>query len=209
MPRKKSGMPYVVYPTPGKKKDGKPIVCVKPLGGLDKKLTIKQMDALFAKYSAMRSGELTLVLGEFLHWASEQLAKGYRVETPIGSFVPKLRLKRNVSNPDEVTDKDVELVGVEYNQGKLWKNAIGSWLRDGFMKVDRFSSSDLVGNDEELEKRLRELLKSRGYVTVNSFKSYCNMTYFSARKQLNEWTEGVNPKLLKSKMGQTFIYTEI
>ena len=32
---------------------------------------------------------------------------------------------------------------------------------------------------------------------------------FSARKLLNAWTEGDNPKLMKSKMGHTDIYTEI
>ena len=41
------------------------------------------------------------------------------------------------------------------------------------------------------------------------FLRAAGLTYYSARKQLNQWTEGQNPKLLKTRRGQEFIYTEI
>ena len=49
----------------------------------------------------------------------------------------------------------------------------------------------------------------RGFTTVRSFAYYAKLTQYSARKQLNEWTMGENPKLMKSRMGQQDIYTEI
>ena len=36
-----------------------------------------------------------------------------------------------------------------------------------------------------------------------------SLSKYSARKQLEAWTKGENPKLMRSKMGQLHIYTEI
>lgn len=67
MPRKKSGMPFVVFPSPMKGKDGRNMVYVKPQGGANMKLSIDQIDAYCAKYGSTRPGQLRLVLGEFIH----------------------------------------------------------------------------------------------------------------------------------------------
>ncbi len=209
MPKKTGGMPYQVYTTPMKGKDGRNIVYVRPEGGKRMKMTIEQIDAYCAKYSSMRSGELQLVLGEFMHWASEWIAKGYRVETPLGSFAPKLRLNREITDPDEVQDKDVELDGVEYTPGKLWNEHLEHWMRDGFRKSERFYTNEPLTDMDRMEQTLRNLLDRRGFVTVNSFMASTQLTYHSARKLLNKWTEGENPKLLKTRQGPTYIYTEI
>ena len=209
MPKKTGGMPYQVYTTPMKGKDGRNIVYVRPEGGKHMKMTIEQIDAYCAKYSSMRSGELQLVLGEFMHWASEWIAKGYRVDTPLGSFAPKLRLNREITDPDEVKDKDVELDGVEYTPGKLWNEHLEHWMRDGFRKSERFYTNEPLTDMDRIEQTLRNLLDRRGFVTVNSFMANTQLTYHSARKLLNKWTEGENPKLLKTRQGPTYIYTEI
>lgn len=209
MSRKRNGMPYEVFPSPMKGKDGRKMVYVRPKGGPHMKLDIHQMDALCAKYSSMRSGELKLVLGEFMHWAAEWIAKGYRVETPIGSFAPKLKLKREITDPDDVDDRDVELEGVEFNPGKLWANELSYWMKDGFRKVERFESTEALDDKEQLEQVMRNVIHSRGFITVNMFRVKAGITYHSARKLLNEWTEGDNPKLLKTRQGQTDIFTEI
>ena len=47
------------------------------------------------------------------------------------------------------------------------------------------------------------------HVTVSTFARYAGLTLFSARKQLEAWTKGDNPKLMLSKMGHIHIYTEI
>ena len=41
------------------------------------------------------------------------------------------------------------------------------------------------------------------------FSHYSGLTLYSARKLLNEWTTGDNPKLLKTPRGKEHIYTEI
>lgn len=199
----------MVYTSPKKGKDGQNIVYVRPEGGSLMKLTTEQIDAYCAKYSSMRSGELQLVLREFMHWAAEWIAKGYRVETPIGSFAPKLKLKREITDPDDVSDRDVELDGVEYTPGKLWDDDLKFWMRDGFRRSERIYSSEPLADRQRMEQILRNMLDRRGFVTVNAFKLNTGLTYHSARKLLNEWTEGENPKLLKTRQGPTYIYTEI
>jgi hypothetical protein len=93
MPRKKSGMPFEVYPTPVKGKDGRNILFARPAGGPSMRITEGQIDNHVAKYSLLNRGQMKMVFEEFKHWAAVMLAKGYRIDTPIGSFAPKLRMK--------------------------------------------------------------------------------------------------------------------
>jgi hypothetical protein len=41
------------------------------------------------------------------------------------------------------------------------------------------------------------------------FARITGLTLYSARKQLQEWTKGDNPKLLMTPRGKEHIYTEI
>lgn len=178
MPRKKSGMPFEVYPTPVRGKDGKNILFARPQGGPHKRITIEQIDEYCAKYSILSRGHLKLVMEEFKHWASELLAQGYRIETPIGSFAPKLKMKREFTDPDEVGHDDVELDGVEYNPGKIWTEAIEYWMHDGFRKVDRPDSSELLADRERLEQLMRDTIKRHGgALTANTFSLVSGLTY--------------------------------
>ena len=136
------------------------------------------------------------------------MAMGYRIETPIGSFAPRLRLLREITNPDEVTGRDVVFDGVDYNPGKLWNKELEKWSR-GFRRANNPNTQEVMADKQQLEKVLRQQLGDGGYTTVQSFAIASNLTYYSARKLLNEWCEGENPKLLKTKQGQVFIYTEV
>ena len=205
MPRKKSGFPYEVHPTPMKGKDGRNIVYARPARGY--KLDIKALDKYCSENYQTRDGELEFVLSQFLKGAAELMARGYRVETPIGSFVPKLGLRREITDADEVENSDVMLVGVDYNPGKIWNKAIEGWLYDGFLRVDNPNVQQLMQDTERLEQALRECLK-QDYVTARSFAYHANLTLYSARKQLEAWTKGDHPKLLRTRMGQMHIYTE-
>ena len=207
MPKKKSGFPYEVHPTPMKGKDGRNIVYAKPAKGL--KLDIKAVDGYCHEHYELKDGELEFVFKQFLKCASELMARGYRIDTPIGSFVPKLGLKREITNADEVDDDDVQLEGVDYNPGKIWNKAIEGWLFNGFIRVENPNVQELMQDTAHLEQALRECLKQRGFVTVKAFTIQAHLTDYSARKQLEAWTKGDNPKLMKTKMGQTDIYTEV
>ena len=123
--------------------------------------------------------------------------------------MPKLGLKREITDADEVEDSDVELEGVDYNPGKIWNKAIEGWLFNGFTRVENPNVQELMQDTAHLEQALRECLKQRGFVTVKAFTIQAHLTDYSARKQLEAWTKGDNPKLMKTKMGQTDIYTEV
>ena len=198
---------YEVHPTPVKGEDGKNLVYVRPKSGM--KLTMRQLEDQCERYNALRYGELSRAFEAFLRVAGRCLAEGSRIETPIGSFAPKLSLTKQMTDPDPVKDSDVRLDGVEYNPGKLWDREIDKWL-DGFRRYDNPDTQTIMADKEKLEQMMRECLqKYHGYITAGLFARYTGLTLYSARKQLNEWTKGDNPKLLKTSRGKEHIYTEI
>ena len=207
MPKKNKGMWYEVHPTPVKGKDGKNLVYVRPKSGL--KMTMKQLEGYCERNYAMRYGELSRAFDVFMRAAGWFLSEGYRIETPIGSFAPKLALKRKITDADEVKDRDVKLEGVEYNPGKIWDKEINKWL-DGFRRWQNPDTQDIMADKEKLEQVMRGCIQMHdGYITAGMFARVSGLTLYSARKQLNEWTQGDHPKLLKSSRGKEHIYTEV
>ena len=206
MPRKNHGMWYEVHPTPMKGADGKNLVYVRPKSGL--KLDMKQLEEYCERTSHLRYGELTRALDAFVRAASRFLAEGYRIDTPIGSFAPKLSLTKQVTDTNEVKDRDVRLEGVEYNPGKLWDREIKMWM-DGFRRYHNPDTQELLADKKQLEQIMRGVVKRAGYITAGMFSRASGLTLYSARKQLNLWTLGKNPKLLKTQMGREHIYTEV
>ena len=207
MPRKNSGMWYEVHPTPVKGADGKNLVYVRPKSGM--KLSMKQLEDYCERNYSLRYGELSRAFDVFVRVAGRFLAEGYRIDTPIGSFAPKLSLAKQITDADEVKDRDVRLEGVEYNPGKLWDKEIKKWL-DGFRRFQNPDTKELLADKEKLEREMRECIKrNNGYITAGMFARYTGLTLYSARKQLDEWTKGENPKLPMTPRGKEHIYTEI
>ena len=207
MPRKKDGMPFEVHPTPAKGKDGKNIVYVRP--AMRDKLTMQGLEDFCSRNYGLRFGELGRAFDVFLRAAGEMMTMGYRIDTPIGSFAPRLMLTREITDPDDVSPRDIRFNGVEYNPGKHWNEALERW-NNGFRRIDNANTQELLANKDRLVEVLRTCLERyNGYVTVHLFARHSGLTYYSARKQLNEWTESDPPLLLKTRRGQEFIYTEI
>ena len=94
------------------------------------------MDDFCSKNYGMRYGELTRAFDVFLRAAAEKIAEGYRIETPIGSFGPRLSLNGTFTDADEVKDSDVHIDGVDYNPGKSWNEPLEQclWLNSGRTK---------------------------------------------------------------------------
>ena len=46
------------------------------------------------------------------------LSDGYRVETPIGSFAPKLKLLGEHTDPKTINGRDIEYAGIEFIPSK-------------------------------------------------------------------------------------------
>ena len=198
---------YEVHPTPVKDAGGKNLVYVRPMSGM--KISMKQLEEYCERCNSLRYGELSRAFDAFVRAAGRFLAEGYRIDTPIGSFAPKLSLARQISDPDEVKDRDVRLEGVEYNPGKLWDKEMKKWL-DGFRRHQNPDTQEILADKEKLEQEMRDCIrKHNGYITAGMFARYTGLTLYSARKQLNEWTKGENPKLLMTQQGKEHIYTEI
>ena len=207
MQRKNSVMGDQVHPTPVKGEYGKNLVYVRPKSG--QKLTMKELEEKCEDYNALRYGELSRAFDAFIRVAGRFLAEGYRIETPIGSFAPKLSLTKQVTDASEVKDRDVRLEGVEYNPGKLWDREIQKWM-DGFRRWQNADKQEILADKEKLEQVMRDCIqRHHGYITAGIFSRASGLTLYSARKQLNEWTKGDNPKLLMTPRGKEHIYTEI
>lgn len=172
-------------------------------------MTMSGVEDFCSRNYGLRYGELSRAFDVFLRAASELMVMGYRVDTPIGSFAPRLALTREITDPDEVKPRDIRLNGVDYQPGKRWDEALERW-NSGFRRVDNTNTQELLADKKRLDDFLQNCLQRyNGYVTVGAFARTSGLTYYSARKQLNQWTEGENPRLLKTRRGQEFIYTEI
>lgn len=207
MPRKTNGMPFEIHPSPKKAENGKNILYVRPRSR--QKITMEQLDDYCANHYALRPGELTRAFQAFIEATGYYLSEGYRVETLIGSFAPKIGLKRELTDPDEVKTTDVLFEGIEYKSVKEYEKSVLSNLR-GFRRANNPNVQQLMADEDHLNKALQtNLERYHGYVTARSFAHSANITYYSARKQLDKWCEGEHPRLLKTKQGQEYIYTEI
>ena len=207
MPRKTNGMPFEIHPSPKKAANGKNILYVRPRSR--QKITMEQLDDYCANHYALRPGELTRAFQAFIEATGYYLSEGYRVETLIGSFAPKIGLKRELTDPDEVKTTDVLFEGIEYKSVKEYEKSVLSNLR-GFRRANNPNVQQLMADEDHLNKALQaNLERYHGYVTARSFAHSANITYYSARKQLDKWCEGKHPRLLKTKQGQEYIYTEI
>lgn len=170
---------------------------------------MEQLDDYCANHYALRPGELTRAFQAFIEATGYYLSEGYRVETLIGSFAPKIGLRRELTDPDEVKTTDVLFEGIEYKSVKEYEKSVLSNLR-GFRRANNPNVQQLMADEDHLNKALQaNLERYHGYVTARSFAHSANITYYSARNQLDKWCEGEHPRLLKTKQGQEFIYTEI
>ena len=207
MPRKTNGMPFEIHPSPKKAENGKNLLYVRPRSR--QKITMEQLDDYCANHYALRPGELTRAFQAFIEATGYYLSEGYRVETLIGSFAPKIGLRRELTDPDEVKTTDVLFEGIEYKSVKEYEKSVLSNLR-GFRRANNPNVQQLMADEDHLNKALQaNLERYHGYVTARSFAHSANITYYSARKQLDKWCEGEHPRLLKTKRGQEYIYTEI
>ena len=164
-----------------KGEDGKNLVYVRPKSG--QKLTMRQLEDQCERYNALRYGELSRAFEAFIRVAGRYLAEGYRIETPIGTFAPKLSLTKQVTDPDQVKDRDVKLEGVEYNPGKLWDKAINKWL-DGFRRYQNPDTKAILADKEKLEQVMRECIqKYHGYITAGIFSRASGLTLYRKKRK--------------------------
>ena len=201
-------MPFEAHPSPKVAENGEKLLYVKTQSGLVR--TLSEFGMWFHDKFSLRQGDMNRVFEAMLDGAPEWFASGYRIETPIGTFSPKLKLKRQVTDPDDISHDDVELDGIEFQPSKSFiKNMEYAVVRDGFRYIRKPKSNRLLNNRQHLEKALQQCIKERGYATVASFAAHSGLTDHSARRQLDKWCYGDSPKLQFSHFGRIHIYTEI
>ena len=200
MPRKTEGMEYKLLPGPNKGDDGQPQLHVRPAS--NRKYSMKAIDEWATKYRGFHSGELTRALECFIDVATVLMSDGSRVETPLGSFAPKLRLQGNHTNPDEVKDDDVALHSVDFNPSHYFKGRLSDRIYAGFRRWRDVIEHHPVETPEQIEEALRKSVSS-GYITIKLFAFHAGLQYDTARRLLDKLCEGEKPLLRKRREGRT------
>ena len=202
MPRKTNGIEFEIHPRPTKGEDGKPLLYVRPAKGMKK--SFKQLDDYCTKYCGLRTGQLQQVFDILMETAGRWLSEGYRVETPIGSFAPKLKLLGEHTDPKTITGKDVVYAGLEFIPSKEFVKESGR-NREGYRK-----SKAPVGNSQMYdEKAMDEALKRSlrlGYTTIPDFMVISGLKRDSAKTYLDSLCKGEHPRLRKMLKSRRWLY---
>lgn len=202
MPRKTNGIVYELFPRPTKDEDGKPFLYAEPV--ITVKHSVKELDAFCAEYRGMSRHSVETAFNLACEVCAMWLKEGHRVETPFGTFAPKLKLLGDHTDPNRVTGKDIVYDGVKFTAAKDFVND-ADCSREGFRRDDRFVKPKKAQSQEELEQALRKSI-SHGYITVKMFMIRSGMKQTSARNYLNSLCKGDSPRLRKYKEGQTMHY---
>ena len=161
MPRKTDGIEFEIHPRPTKGEDGKPLLYVRPAKGRKKNFkdledfcnkyrnlrTGEDLEDFCNKYRNLRTGELQMVFDVVIDVVGNWLSDGYRVETPIGSFAPKLKLLGEHTDPKTIHGRDIEYAGIEFIPSKEFIKQ-GGKNREGYRKSDA-----QVGNSQMYDER--------------------------------------------------------
>ena len=133
MPRKTDGIEFEIHPRPTKGEDGKPLLYVRPAKG--RKRSFKELETFCNKYRGLRTGELQMVMDVVMDVVGLWLSDGYRVETPFGSFAPKLKLLGEHTDPKTIHGRDIKYAGIEFIPSKEFIKE-GGQNREGYRKSD-------------------------------------------------------------------------
>ena len=194
MPRKTNGIEFEIHPRPTKGEDGKPLLYVRPAKG--RKKSFKELEDFCNKYRNLRTGEMQMVFDVVMDVVGLWLSDGYRVETPIGSFAPKLRLLGEHTDPKTIHGRDIEYAGIEFIPSKEFIKE-GGKNREGYRK-----SQEQVGNSQIALRRCMRL----GYATIPEFMIFSGLKRDSAKAYLDSLCEGEHPRLWKVRESRRWLY---
>ena len=203
MPRKTDGMLFELLPRPTKGEDGQPLLYAHPAIGF--KYTMEAIDEYCLKYRGMPHDQMAHLFEGFLSVAAFLMRDGSRVETPIGSFAPKLKLNGDFTDPEKVKGDNLSLGGIEFIPSKRFIRELEKYLDSGFRRKREVVERHPVTDAKELEEVLERCLKP-GYTTVERFRRAADLKYDTAKRYLNSLCKGENPLLRKYKEGQTNHY---
>ena len=202
MPRKTNGIEFEIHPRPTKGEDGKPLLYVRPAKGMKK--SFKQLDDYCTKYCGLRTGQLQQVFDILMETAGRWLSEGYRVETPIGSFAPKLKLLGEHTDPKTITGKDVVYAGLEFIPSKEFVKESGR-NREGYRKSKSTVGNSQMYDEKAMDEALRRSLRL-GYTTIPDFMVISGLKRDSAKTYLDSLCKGEQPRLRKMLKSRRWLY---
>ena len=203
MPRKTDGILFELHPRPTNGEDGKPLLYARPVSG--RKLSVDFFDDLCFQHRQMGKGEITRLFNTFLEVGSIYLAEGYRIETPLGSFAPKLKLLGDHTDPAMITSKDVIFSGIDFIPSKRLVEEVKN-RHHGCRKGNGRVGNAQMHDSKAMEQALRKSMTKWGYTTISTFKTVSGLKYTTAKNYLNALCEGDEPLLERSREGRQWHY---
>ena len=205
MPRKTDGIEFEIHPRPTKGEDGKPLLYVRPAKGHKK--SFKDLETFCNKYRGLRTGELQQVMEVVMEVVGLWLSEGYRVETPLGSFAPKLKLLGEHTDPKTIHGRDVRYAGIEFIPSKEFVKE-GGQNREGYRKSQEPVGNSQMHDQQAMDEALRKSVR-HGYITIRTFQYFSGLKYNSAKNYLDSLCQGDNPHLRCYKESRTWHYTVV
>ena len=202
MPRKTDGIEFEIHPRPTKGEDGKPLLYVRPAKG--QKKSFRQLEAFGTQYRGLRTGEMQQVLDVLMEITGMWLSEGYRVETPLGSFAPKLKLLGEHTDPKTIHGRDIEYAGVDFTPSKELVKACGR-NREGYRRSPSPVGNSQMYDQKAMDDALRRSLKL-GYTTIPEFMRYSGLKRDSAKAYLNSLCQGDHPRLWRVRESRRWLY---
>lgn len=205
MPRKTNGIVFELHPGPQKDGSGRPLLYARCASGQRK--SFEELDEFCVKHLRTAPGDMARLFSVFMDAAGMWLSKGYRVETPIGSFAPRLKLLGEHTDPCRVRGRDVMYNGVEFTPSRDFVGTAGD-NREGFRRSGRPVGNSQMYDRRAMEQALRLSMK-RGYTTVSLFMEASGLKRDSAQKFLDGLCFGTDVRLQRTQSGRTFVYTPL
>ena len=202
MPRKTDGIEFEIHPRPTKGENGKPLLYVRPAKG--RKRSFKELEDFCNKYRNLRPGELQMVMDVLIDVVGLWLSDGYRVETPIGSFAPKLKLLGEHTDPKTILGNDIMYAGIEFIPSKEFIKE-GSHNHEGYRKSQAQVGNSQMHDLNAMDEALRRSMKL-GYTTVPEFMKFSGLKRDSAKAYLDSLCMGENPRLWKVRESRRWLY---
>ena len=201
MPRKTDGMLFELHPRPTKGEDGKPLLYARPTT-----IYKKTMDDVRAKCAlhGINSGMIATAFETFMDVCSGWIAEGYRIETPLGVFSPKIKLEGDFTDPSKVKGKDVKYVGIEVTPSKRFVNMVGDKQRGFRRKIAPVGNAQM--HDEAFMAEALHRSMKAGFTTIRLFMAASGLKYHSAQRYLNSLCLCENPTLRQQKIGGSLHY---
>ncbi|MBQ9654833.1 MAG: hypothetical protein IJV38_02290 [Prevotella sp.] len=206
MPRKKNGIPFVLQPRPTKGADGKPLLYAHLEPG--RKLTLDWLDEEFRGQGRYQPGDVRRMMEIFAVVTSRYIADGYRIETPLGTFAPKLKMTGEFTDPAMVGNGNVDMTGIEYTPSAFFKRKVKQYDR-GCHKVDTYVGNAQMQDEQAMQEALQQSMGRHGFVTIKAFCVYSHLKYKSARRYLDSLCEGEHPLFSREKSGGVIFYVPV